>query len=37
MGRLGIVDSDHARPPMAPLSEPARARAEEILAGSEIG
>jgi 4-hydroxy-tetrahydrodipicolinate synthase len=37
MGRLGIVGSDHARPPMAPLSTAARARAEEILAGSEIG
>lgn len=37
MERIGIIGSAHARPPLAPLSEPARARALEILEGSEIG
>lgn len=37
MERLGIIGSAHARAPLAPLSEPAAARASEILEESEIG
>jgi 4-hydroxy-tetrahydrodipicolinate synthase len=37
MERLGLVESGLPRPPLAPLSDAGRARAEEILAGSEIG
>lgn len=33
MARLGILESDRAREPLSPLSEGARARATEILAG----
>lgn len=35
MERLGILGSAHAREPLAPLSQPAARRAEEILAASE--
>jgi 4-hydroxy-tetrahydrodipicolinate synthase len=34
MARLGLIASDHARAPLAPLSAGARDRAEEILAAS---
>jgi hypothetical protein len=37
MERLGLIGSGEPRPPLAPFSESGRARAEEILAGSEIG
>jgi 4-hydroxy-tetrahydrodipicolinate synthase len=37
MERLGLVESGLPRPPLAPFSDAGRARAEEILAGSEIG
>lgn len=37
MERLGLIDSGDPRPPLAPFSERGRERAEEILAGSEIG
>lgn len=37
MERLGLIGSGDPRPPLAPLSERGRERAEEILAGSEIG
>lgn len=37
MERIGIIGSGYARPPLAPLSEPAVARALEILEESEVG
>jgi 4-hydroxy-tetrahydrodipicolinate synthase len=37
MERLGLIGSGDPRPPLAPFSDAGRARAEEILAGSEIG
>ncbi|HEX3736928.1 MAG TPA: 4-hydroxy-tetrahydrodipicolinate synthase [Solirubrobacterales bacterium] len=37
MERLGLLASGDPRPPLAPFSDAGRARAEEILAGSEIG
>ena len=37
MERLGLIACGEPRPPLAPFSEAGRARAEEILAGREIG
>jgi 4-hydroxy-tetrahydrodipicolinate synthase len=37
MERLGLLASGDPRPPLAPFSESGRERAEEILAGREIG
>jgi 4-hydroxy-tetrahydrodipicolinate synthase len=36
MQRLGILESPHARPPLAPLSEASIARAEQILAAEAV-
>jgi 4-hydroxy-tetrahydrodipicolinate synthase len=36
MQRLGILESGHARPPLAPLSEASVARAEQILATEAV-
>jgi 4-hydroxy-tetrahydrodipicolinate synthase len=36
MRRLGILESAHARPPLAPLSEASVARAEQILAAEAV-
>jgi 4-hydroxy-tetrahydrodipicolinate synthase len=34
MKRIGLLDSDFARPPLAPLSDPAQARVQTLLGGS---
>jgi 4-hydroxy-tetrahydrodipicolinate synthase len=36
MRRLGIIESEHARPPLAPLSEASAERAERILATEAV-
>jgi 4-hydroxy-tetrahydrodipicolinate synthase len=36
MRRLGIIESEHTRPPLAPLSEPSAERAERILATEAV-
>jgi 4-hydroxy-tetrahydrodipicolinate synthase len=37
MRRMGLLESDFARPPLAPLSEVGRSRVETLLTGTEVG
>jgi 4-hydroxy-tetrahydrodipicolinate synthase len=36
MKRMGLLESDFARPPLAPLSEQAQTRVETLLSGTEV-
>jgi len=37
MRRMGLLESDLARPPLAPLGEAGRRRVENLLAGTGVG